>query len=48
MGNGIFTACDTVFYVLYLLFSVQRSDYLNTFDFLDKLADNLQKKQSAK
>lgn len=27
---------------------VQRSDYLNTFDFLDKLADNLQKKQSAK
>lgn len=29
------------------LLSVQRSDYLNTFEFMDKLAENLEKKQKA-
>jgi len=28
-------------------YRVDRSDYLNTFDFLDKLAENLRKKQAA-
>lgn len=33
---------DILFY-----FSVQRSDYLNTFEFLDKVAELLTKKQSS-
>ena len=28
-------------------FSVVRADYLNTFEFLDKLAENLKKKMNA-
>ena len=48
MGKATSLHVMLSFYVLHLLFSVQRSDYLNTFEFLDKLAENLQKKQSAK
>ena len=50
MREGNFKVCNlhglNLYNVLFLLsFSVQRSDYLNTFEFMDKLAENLVKKQ---
>lgn len=39
------TLCYTFMYDFFVC-SVDRSDYLNTFDFLDKLAENLTKKQT--
>ena len=32
---------------LFLIYSITRGDYLNTFEFLDKIAENLTKKLSA-
>ena len=40
-------SCNIHVYI-FLFFSVTPDDYLNTFAFLDKLAENLDKKQNAK
>ena len=47
MVTGVYALCDSVVTGVYALCdSVTRSDYLNTFEFMDKLAANLQAKLS--
>jgi len=42
-GGGIFQGCfgNIIFLFFFFLTSVTRSDYLNTYEFMDKLAENL-------